>query len=330
MPAGNSWGSDWPTMKAKPTQAALSPIASSVLEGLTSARKHLPPTLFYDAAGSALFEQITELPEYYPTLTELGIFEEHAAEMAASMGACDSVIELGAGSAKKTVLLLKEIAKRSKIRFYPVDVSESALEAATARVSAALPHIGLEPLVLDYVSDDTRLTSIPGRKLVLYIGSSIGNFEPFAASSLLRGVRAAMNKGDALLLGTDMRKDPAVLVPAYDDDAGVTAAFNKNLLVRINRELGGDFDLDQFVHRANWNDKQSRIEMHLESLIDQCVAIDALGLSVWFKRGESIHTENSYKFTMPMIEAMVENGGFVLEQTWSDPKRWFTVHLLRV
>ena len=174
-----------------------------------------------------------------------------------------------------------------------------------------------------------QFRQIPGRKLFLFIGSSIGNFEPFEAGLFLKQVRTSMNPGDALVLGTDMRKSPEILIPAYDDASGVTAAFNKNVLTHINRELDGDFDLAQFAHRVVWNAELSRIEMHLESLRDQDVSLNALPLRLSFRRGETIHTENSYKFTMPMIHAIAQNGGLRVEHTWSDPKHWFTVHLLR-
>jgi dimethylhistidine N-methyltransferase len=197
------------------------------------------------------------------------------------------------------------------------------------RINEELPGVKVRPEVLDYTQSLAGLEEIEGRKLVLYIGSSIGNFEPLHASLLLRNVRSALNPGDALLLGTDMRKPEDVLLPAYDDRRGVTAAFNKNILTHINRELNANFDLDSFQHRAIWNSSESRIEMHLESLRTQTVNIAALGMSVQFARGETIHTENSYKFTMSMVEAIANNGGFVLERTWSDPREWFTVHLLR-
>lgn len=305
-------------------------IADDVEAGLLASPKTLPPRLFYDARGSELFEQITVLPEYYLTATEREILEGYAAEMIAAAGPDLRVVELGAGSATKTVILLRELAlQQGKATFYPVDVSISAMEEADERLRREIPGIELNPIVADYTLGLPFLKSLEGRKLILYIGSSIGNFEPIEASAILSAIRASMSPGDAILLGTDMRKSPKLLIPAYDDAAGVTAEFNKNILVRINQELGADFDLDCFAHRAVWNADLSRIEMHLESLVEQRVNIRDLSLNISFRRGESIHTENSYKFSMPMIRSIASNANLHVERTWSDPKQWFTVHLLR-
>jgi dimethylhistidine N-methyltransferase len=304
--------------------------AREVLLGLTSRPKQLPPKLFYDAAGSALFEQITELPEYYLTVTEQAIFERYADDMVQSAGESSTIIELGAGTAKKTMPVLRAaLAIHGSVTFIPVDVSRFALEAAHHRVHTELPQIVVQPLVMDYTQHFAALAQIPGRKLVLYIGSSIGNFEPMVASALLRRLRSSLSTGDCLLLGTDMRKPADVLLPAYDDAAGVTAQFNLNILSRINREFDADFDLDRFEHRVSWNERHSRIEMHLMSLTHQFVNIRALDISVPFVSGETIHTENSYKFTPSMIEAIAANGGFRIEQSWSDERKWFTVTLFR-
>jgi dimethylhistidine N-methyltransferase len=292
--------------------------------------KTLSPKLFYDAAGSELFERITELPEYYPTATERRIFQKHADEMVAQAAGSTAVVELGAGSAAKTVLLLDALAKTHEpITYYPVDVSAAALEFCSDRMREMLPNVRVVPKVLDFTQGMPQFRQVAGRKLFLFIGSSIGNFEPLEAALFLKQVRSSMNPGDALLLGTDMRKSSEILIPAYDDSQGATAAFNKNVLARINRELGGNFDLDSFEHRIIWNSELSRIEMHLESQVEQAVSIEALGLDLEFRKHETIHTENSYKFTMPMIESIAENGGLCIERTWSDPKHWFTVHLLR-
>jgi dimethylhistidine N-methyltransferase len=311
-------------------QTKLSPIAEDVLHGLTKLPKTLSPKLFYDAAGSELFERITELSEYYPTATERGILRQYAAEIVQQTGDSHVIVELGAGSASKTTLVLDGFVKTGQpITYYPVDVSAAALDFCSERMSEVLPTIHVVPKVLDFTHAMPQFRQIAGRKLFLFIGSSIGNFEPLEAGLFLKQVRSSMNPGDALLLGTDMRKSSEVLIPAYDDSEGITAAFNKNLLVRLNRELNADFDLDTFAHRIIWNDELSRIEMHLESLRDQVVNVDALALSLEFRKGETIHTENSYKFTMPIIEAIAGNGGFTIEHTWTDPKQWFTVHLLR-
>lgn len=304
--------------------------AREVLHGLTSWPKKLPPKLFYDATGSALFEQITEQPEYYLTATEQAIFERHAADMVRAAGEASTIIELGAGTAKKTMLVLRAaLDEHRAVTFIPVDVSEFALEVAHARLRSELPQVAVHPLVLDYTQHSSALAKISGRKLVLYIGSSIGNFEPMAACALLRRLRSSLAPGDSLLLGTDMRKPVDILLRAYDDPAGITAQFNLNVLARINREFDADFNLARFEHCIIWNDHESRIEMHLESQCDQQVNINALDLTVPFQAGETIHTENSYKFTPAMLDSLAHDGGFHIEQSWCDDRDWFTVTLLR-
>jgi dimethylhistidine N-methyltransferase len=243
-------------MSANSRALALNGNAREVLYGLTSRPKKLPPKLFYDAAGSALFERITELPEYYLTVTEQAIFERYARDMIRVVGDASTIIELGAGTAKKTMLVLRAaLAQHSAVRFIPVDVSAFALKAAQRRVFAELPQVTVQPLALDYTQRSPELARFPGRRLILFIGSSIGNFEPMAASALLRRLRSTLTPGDSLLLGTDMRKPADLLLPAYDDPHGVTAQFNLNVLARINREFGADFDLNRFEHRAIWNER---------------------------------------------------------------------------
>jgi L-histidine Nalpha-methyltransferase len=310
---------------------ASSPVAVEVLNGLTERPKTLSPWLFYDQKGSQLFEEITELPEYYVTRTERQILAEHADEIvnAAAAGRYLSMIELGAGTATKTGLLLSAaIELQGGVVYHPIDVSESALEEARTRLEAELPEVIVEPIVADY-TEGMRQNSAAhtGRKLVLYIGSSIGNFSPADALEILRGVRAQLLPGDCLLLGTDMVKDVDTLLAAYDDAAGVTARFNKNILVRINRELDANFNPRLFRHRARWNEEHSRIEMHLESLLAQKVALRALDTNVRFALGETIHTENSYKFTDDRAVALLTRAGFKLRQQWTDPNHWFTVYL---
>ena len=304
-------------------------IAGDVRAGLSARPKTLPPKLFYDAAGSELFEQITQLPEYYLTRIESCILQMYAAQMVSAAGAPASVIELGAGTATKTRMILEAMQAQHKgVQFYPVDVSECALVAAAENLRN-LENVSVKPLVADYTSSMEFVAQVPGPRLILYLGSSIGNFEPMQASLLLARLRARLSPGDTLVVGTDVAKDESVLLPAYDDAAGVTAAFNRNLLVRINRELGGNFDLESFAHQVRWNALASRIEMHLESTRPQEVEIPALRLRVPFDAGETIHTENSYKFTPTMVESILENGGFSRERTWHDPRRWFAMHLAR-
>jgi dimethylhistidine N-methyltransferase len=311
-------------------------IASVVRDGLSTHPKCLPSWLFYDAAGSRLFDQITCLPEYYLTRTERDIFAAHAAAIVAQAAQSDGfarlrIAELGAGSADKTRLLLSAAAGRQGTLLYePVDVSATALEAAHARIEREIPGVRVAPLVADYTEGLDLSPARPGeRRLVLYIGSSIGNFEPHQAAQLLEDIRAALAPGDTLLLGVDLRKDERILLAAYDDAAGITARFNLNLLARLNRELAADFDLGTFAHRAVWNNTESRIEMHLESLTSQGVQLPSIDLEFSFAAGERIHTENSYKYAPGQAESMLRKAGFTAESTWTDERDWFAVCLGR-
>jgi len=314
-------------------EAAQTPVGAEVFAGLTARPKTLSPWLFYDEEGSRLFEAITELPEYYLTRTERAIFARHADEILAaasedSTGRPLTMIELGAGTAAKTGLLLEALARRQeKVDYLAIDVSESPLTVAKERIEREIPGVTVTPRVADYTTGVADFPADGKRRMVLYIGSSIGNFEPAHAVKLLRDVRAHLSPGDWLLLGVDRVKERSVLIPAYDDEAGVTAAFNKNVLTRINRELGGNFNTKLFRHGARWNQEHSRIEMHLESLIVQQVRIEALDLDVKFARGETIHTENSYKFTQQGLVSMLERAGFGLTQSWTDERGWFGVYL---
>ncbi len=302
-----------------------------MLEGLTASPKHLPAKLFYDAVGSQLFEQITELSEYYLTRTERSILERYAADILQQAGSSLTLVELGAGTATKTCILIEELLQRqSRTLFYPIDVSASALDEAVRNLGNQFPSLRVNPIVADYTGGVPALSRISGRKLVLYIGSSIGNFEPPQAIRVLRRIRQTLRSGDTLLLGADFAKSSKILIPAYDDVQGVTAAFNKNILARLNRELDADFDVDAFRHVALWNRRCSRMEIYLESLADQSVFVPAIDLDVKFKAGERMHTENSYKYTEEMIESILRESGFNLENTWCDRKKWFGVHLARV
>ena len=318
-------------MSAPNFQVVTSPMASEVYDGLTKRPKSLPPKLFYDAKGSELFERITELPEYYLTRTERAILAEHAPEMIAAAGDDLSLIELGAGTASKTRLLIRAaLDRQSKVSFYPIDVSRSALDEALANLNGDFPGLRVVPVVDDYSRGLGHLSKLPGRKLLLYLGSSIGNFEPMQAGAMLRMMRSSLNPGDALLLGTDLVKPPDILVPAYNDSEGVTAAFNKNMLAHINRELDADFNLDYFQHLGLWNPECSRMEMYLESTRAQVVNLGQLSTRIHLNKGERIHTENSYKFTRVIVNAILDMAGFVSEQTWTDEKGWFALHLARV
>jgi dimethylhistidine N-methyltransferase len=309
-------------------------VGLAVREGLASRPKCLPSWLFYDEAGSRLFEQITELPEYYLTRVERGILATHAQDMItqAAEGQRLRIAELGAGSAEKTRLLLRAAVQRQVTLVYePVDVSLSALAEAQERIEREIPGVHVALQLADYTHGLALEPTIAGeRRLVLYIGSSIGNFEPRAAERLLAGVRAGLQPGDGLLLGVDLVKSEKTLLAAYDDAAGVTAAFNRNLLVRLNRELGADFDSQAFAHQAIWNADESRMEMHLVSRTAQRVRISALDCDVTFKAGEGIHTENSYKYRPGQAEDLLANAGFTPVSKWTDARGWFAVHLGRV
>jgi L-histidine N-alpha-methyltransferase len=314
-------------------------IAHEVRSGLSATPKTLSPWLFYDEAGSSLFEQITELPEYYLTRTERGIFATHADEILQSAAGDKmlTLIELGAGTATKTGLLLAAaVRQQGSVVYQPVDVSESALAAARDNILANIPGVTVRVQVADYTREPLPLNRLPDtRTLALYIGSSIGNFTPTAAVEVLRNLRAQLLPGDVLLLGTDLRpsegKTEATLVAAYNDAAGVTAAFNLNVLTRLNRDLGANFNIRNFRHQAVWNPAESRIEMHLESLTAQRVSIPANStgpaLTVDFAPGETIHTENSYKFTPATVDSLLVPAKFVPTKSWQDPNHLFAVTL---
>lgn len=307
-------------------------VASAVREGLGGEPKRLPPWLFYDEAGSRLFEEITDRPEYYLTRTEREIFADHAETIirVAAENTRLRIVELGAGSADKTRLLLTAAAARQgRVVYEPLDVSASALEAARERIEREISGVTVLPQVKDY-THGLQLARTDERHLVLYIGSSIGNFDPWEADDLLATIYAGLKPGDALLLGTDLVKDEEMLLAAYDDVAGVTAAFNLNVLARLNYELAADFDLEAFEHRAVWNAAESRIEMHLVSRIAQRVRLEGLDLEVNFSEGETIHTENSYKYRPGQVEAMLRRAGFEPAGRWTDARGWFGVCLGRV
>lgn len=317
--------------------------------GLSATPKTLAPWLFYDEAGSHLFEQITELPEYYLTRTERAIFAANADEIlreaAASHGPHPpgklTLIELGAGTATKTgILLAAAVRQQGSVVYQPVDVSETALAEASENILTNIPGVTVRCQVTDYTREALPLDRLPNtRTLALYIGSSIGNFTPEDAREVLRNLRAQLLPGDTLLLGTDLapsasvgnHKTKAMLLAAYDDAAGTTAAFNLNVLTRLNRDLGADFDKENFRHKVLWNPVQSRIEMHLESLAAQRVHLPAnsagSALRVSFAPGETIHTENSYKFTLAAVKKLLASASFDVTKTWQDSQHLFAVTL---
>jgi L-histidine N-alpha-methyltransferase len=319
--------------------AAYTPLGSEVYRGLTARPRTLSPWLFYDQEGSQLFEQITELDEYYVTRTERGIFQANADAIIAAASAPTphglerrlTVIELGAGTATKTGLLLQAAVRRQQtVTYCALDVSESALHEARHNLTTAIPGVVFESRVADYTEGLGDLPADGTRRLVLYIGSNLGNFEPAQGRELLRDIRKQLTPGDMLLLGVDLVKDIPTTVAAYDDARGITGAFNRNVLTRINRELGADFDLTKFRHKVRWNGEHARIEMHLESLMAQQVSIGSLDLSLTFRRGETIHTENSYKFTIEGVHNLLAQTGFSVVENWTDSQKWFGVFLVRV
>jgi len=307
-------------------------LTREVRRGLIARPRSLSPWMFYDAAGSRLFERITTLPEYYPTRTERAILSRYAdAIMAAAQGDRSlplRLVELGAGTASKTCILLEAALRVSDdVAYVPVDVCPDALELACQKVACALPEVRLQPIIRNYVTHPLQLEPFDGTTLALYIGTSIGNFAPEEARIILRDLGVQLQPGDALLLGTDMVKDEPTLLAAYDDSDGITAAFNLNVLHRLNRELGANFDAARFRHRVLWNYIESRIEMHLESTREQDVCIDHAELDLHFMPRETIHTENSYKFTDWGIRTLLGGAGFEVREEWKDSRGWYTLTL---
>ena len=306
-------------------------LASAIRKGLLAASKWLPAWLFYDAAGSELFERITELPTYYPTRVEQGMLQDNVADILEAAGPMRVLAELGSGSSLKTRILLAKLREAGRpIRYVPIDVSQSALAQSQAALAQAFPGLEVLPLAGSYEEALPRLGSQPSPRLVLFLGSSLGNFHFHEARDLLARIRGHLAKGDSLLLGLDLAKDPGILLPAYDDPEGITARFNLNLLERLNREAGADFRPEAFRHRALWNPRLLRIEMHLESLFQQTVSLGAMGLKVSFSPGERVHTENSYKYHPPLIEGLFRSSGWELCRQWRDLRDWFSLSLARV
>ena len=298
-----------------------------VRRGLTAARKTLPPRWFYDGLGSALFDAICHLPEYYVTRAETEILTAHAAEMAAAFGAPARVVELGSGTARKTRILLDALtAQQQELEYVPVDVDAGMLARSGDELLNEYPSLRVTAVCSDFAKPSVPLSALApaaGRTIVLFLGSTIGNLEPAPARTMLRDLRQSLNPGDALFLGADLRKPAAILEPAYDDALGVTAAFNRNVLLRINRDLGGTFDLATFTHRAVYDATAGRVEMHLVSTRAQRVRIAALDLEIDFAAGESIHSESSYKYDRPSLDALAHDCGFTVTRWWSDAQQRF-------
>jgi L-histidine Nalpha-methyltransferase len=311
------------------------PLLAEVRRGLAVAGvpKTLRPWVFYDDEGSRLFEEITALPEYYLTRTERALLEEHADELVqAARGEAPRLhlVELGAGTATKTQLLLAAAVRmQGTTQFIPTDVSAFALDVARERLARELPEVQVSPFVGRHEEALPRVRAVGPRRLVCFLGSSLGNFDDADNVALFSAVASSLAPGGALLLGADRRKDPALLLPAYDDAAGVTGRFNKNALVRLNRELGADFDVDAFRHEARWNDVASRIEMHLVATRPMVVTVPGLDGPIAFAAGESIHTENSTKYADARLDGILDASGFVRERSVFDDEGRFGLHLCR-
>jgi dimethylhistidine N-methyltransferase len=319
--------------------------ANDVATCLTSENKRLNPKYLYDHMGSKLFEQICIQPEYYLTRTEASLLKRHAPAITNLVGSNIRIIELGSGSSSKTAILLRYLSSQKKrIYYFPIDISASILMESTRTLKSQFPNATITAIRSDYNTGIDRAAArcmatdgeeeeknndaSPYAKLILFLGSSIGNFEPMAARSFLRSIRRRLHTNDFLLVGSDLQKDEFVLNAAYNDKAGITAKFNLNLLARINRELGGNFELGKFKHYAFYNREQHRIEMHIVSNTDQQVYIEALCKNFSFRKGDSIHTENSYKYSLSQISALAKDSGFRIEKEFTDEKRWFNVALL--
>ncbi len=308
----------------------LATFAEAVRSGLGADAKSLPCRFFYDEVGSKLFEEICELPEYYLTRAELEILTSHADELAARFERPLVLVELGSGSSTKTRVLIDALLRRhGQLRYVPVDVSRRSLEESSLTLLDRYDALTIRAIASDYHEGLRHVRAESGRtKLIAWLGSSVGNFGRDDAARFLGTVRQAMATTDRLLLGVDLRKDRETLERAYDDAGGVTARFNLNLLRRINRELGGHFDLDGFRHRARYDEVVGRVEIHLVSVRDQQVPIDDLDLVVPFAAGETIHTENSYKFSPDEIDTLAAGAGTRVDCRWLDSQRRFSLNLL--
>jgi len=308
----------------------LTGLAEDVRKGLSAQPKRFLPKYFYDELGSQLFEAICLLPEYYLTRAENDILQRYSDEIVAAISGQKTLVEMGSGSASKTRLIIEALLRRqSELLFMPVDISATALESSSRILLQSYPRLTIEAYAADYFAGLAELGKRPrARTLALFLGSNISNFDPDEALRFLRAMRSVLQKGDALLLGADLKKDPAILDAAYNDALGVTSAFNLNVLARINRELGGTFDLRAFKHRAFYNQSEGRVEIYIESLADQRVRIEKLDLEIEFAPGELIHTENSYKYDKANIAHLAVATGFELSRTWLDSEERFSSNLL--
>jgi L-histidine Nalpha-methyltransferase len=311
-----------------PAAAGGARLAEDARRGLTGARKSLPPKWFYDERGSGLFERITELPEYYQSRAELEVLLRIAPGLAARHAPAE-VVELGSGASRKTVALLDALTAEGLERYVPFDVCPEALLAAAGRLADRYPALRMHGVAGDFERHLAHVPPPEDRRLVAFLGGTIGNFAPAARAPFLRSVAALLDEGDLLLMGTDLAGDPARIVPAYDDAEGVTAAFNLNLLRVLNRELDADFELDAFAHVARYDAAVPCIEMRLRALADQRVTLGALDLEVAFSEGEELLTEISCKFTERSVAEMYAGAGLELVEWHTDARGWFGVSLAR-
>jgi dimethylhistidine N-methyltransferase len=301
--------------------------ASAVLEGFGCKPRRLPCRFFYDARGSALFEEITQLEEYYPTRVETALLEAYGAEIAERMGDARVLVEFGSGSSRKTSLLLSALASVSL--YVPIDVAGESLAEAAEWLSERHDGLAIRPLIADFTKTRTLpIAARRPRKLGFFSGSTIGNLTQADARDFLANAARLLGRSAAFLVGVDLKKDPAILIPAYNDRRGVTAAFNLNLLERINRELDGDIDIERFAHDAIYDEARGRIEMHLVSLARQTVRV--LGREFRFAKGERIHTENSHKYAIEEFQSLAKSAGWHSDHAWTDQDRLFSLHLLRL
>ncbi len=312
-----------------PAEHDASDFAEAVAAGLSPVEKSLPCRFLYDARGSQLFEAICETPEYYPTRAEHEILEARAGAIAARFDASITLVELGSGNARKTRILIEALlARHAALRYLPIDISRDALEASARSLLASYPALEVRAIASEY-HEGLRLMreATAGPKLIAWLGSNVGNFDRTEAAGFLRRVRRALSDGDRLLLGVDLRKSRELLEAAYDDARGVTARFTLNLLLRINRELGGRFAPTAFAHRARWLEEEGKVEIHLVSRERQLVAIAALGLEVEFAKGEALHVEDSYKYSPAEIDDLLKAASLRGEARWLDAQGRFALAL---
>ena len=313
--------------ESRPTSLLRAEFADAVLSGFARKPRSLPCRFFYDARGSALFEEITQLEEYYPTRVETALLEAYGAEIAERMGDARVLVEFGSGSSRKTSLLLSALACIPV--YVPIDLAGESLAEAADWLSERHDGLAIRPLVADFTKTHTLpVVARRPRKLGYFSGSTIGNLTPGEAQAFLVNAARLLGRGAAFLVGVDLKKDPAILIPAYNDRRGVTAAFNLNLLERINRELDGDIDVGRFAHDAIYDERLGRIEMHLVSLVRQTVRV--LGREFRFTEGERIHTENSHKYTIAEFQALARTAGWRPAEAWTDAGNRFSLHLVRL